>query len=59
MTNKEASDKLRTHLKKLKKQKLTPSVVRTIMRVKALIAYYNSIFKFFWKDLEGYWTGVK
>ena len=41
MTNKEASDKLKTHLKKLKKQKLTPSVVRTIMRVKALIAYYK------------------
>jgi transposase len=41
MTNKEASDKLRMHLKKLKKQKLTPSVVRTIMRVKALIAYYK------------------
>ena len=41
MTNTEAINKLRIHLRKLKKQKLTPSVVRTIMRVKALIAYYK------------------
>lgn len=41
MRNNEAFKKLRAYLKKLKKQKLTPTVVRAIIRVKALIAYYK------------------
>jgi transposase len=41
MKNAENVEKLKSYLRKLKKQKLTPIVVRTILRVKALIAYYK------------------
>jgi transposase len=41
MRNSENVKKLKNHLKKLKKQKLNPSMVRTIIRIKALIAYYK------------------
>ena len=41
MRNSETVSKLNNHLKKLKKKKLTPNVVRTIIRIKALIAYYK------------------
>jgi len=41
MRNAENVNKLKAYLKKLKKQKLNDSVVRTMMRVKALIAYYK------------------
>jgi transposase len=41
MRNAENLKKLKNYLKQLKKQKLVPNVVRTIIRVKALIAYYK------------------
>ncbi len=41
MKNTENVKKLKSYLKKLKNQELTPSVLRTILRVKALIAYYK------------------
>lgn len=41
MRNDEAINKLRNHLKKIKKQKLTPCTVRSIIRIKALTAYYK------------------
>ncbi len=41
MSNNEAISKLKNYLKKLKKQSLTPSIMRTIIRIKALIAYYK------------------
>ena len=43
MKNAEYVKKLKVYLKELKKQELTPSVVRTIIRVKALIAYYKGL----------------
>ena len=45
MKNAQHIDQLRNYQKKLKKQTLTKKVLRTIMRIKALIAYYqgNSI----------------
>lgn len=41
MPKKDTIKKLQTHLKKLKKKKITANVVRTIIRIKALIAYYK------------------
>lgn len=41
MRNKEVVDKLKAYLKKLKKEKISPNIMRTIIRIKALIAYYK------------------
>jgi transposase len=41
MKNSEAVKKLKAYLKKLKKQQITTSILRTIIRIKALIAYYK------------------
>lgn len=41
MRDEEAVNKLKAYLKKLKKQELSSSVIRTIIRIKALIAYYK------------------
>lgn len=41
MSNKNNINRLKSYLRKLKKQKLTPVIVRTVLRVKALIAYYK------------------
>ena len=43
MSSVERIKELKVFLKKLKKSKLTPSLVRTILRVKALIAYYQTL----------------
>jgi len=45
MFDKKNINQLKDYLKKLKKQKMTPVIVRAIIRIKALIAYYkgNSI----------------
>lgn len=41
MKTREILSKLKTHLDHLKKQNITPSSVRTMIRIKALIAYYK------------------
>jgi len=43
MSNAERLKELKVFLKKLKKSGLTRSSVRTILRVKALIAYYRTL----------------
>ena len=43
MSNMERIKELKAFLRKLKKSKLTSSLVRTIFRVKALIAYYQTL----------------
>ena len=41
MINAQHVKSLRNYLKKLKKQKITPGILRTIIRLKALIAFYQ------------------
>lgn len=41
MVKRDVIKKLKVHLKKLKKMKLTPSIIRTIIRIRVLIGYYK------------------